>query len=464
MPLQTPTVLSEKFDSGFEKNLLHLLYRDFVFAAKYASVLKPNYFGSVQHRALFIAFYDYFLSFKRLPNAVEANLQIVKEHGADSDIVEMLKENIKYFYDNLTPNADFVEKLIIEFIKKAELSKTIWEAVNGFENLDIEILREKINDIANIKNKTTNLGISSDDFMQRLLLKEDDFGNGLSCSYRNFNTVVRGGLRAGELVVLMAPTNRGKTAALVNFGRSYMSMGASVLHYSLEMPEDDIMDRYIASMTQTRINDLSNPTLFKGVVSILQNYNIFTNKKLYIKYFPAKTASVLDIEAHYNILKETGLKPDLILLDYADLLKPPRDRKDKRFELGELYEHIRSFASIAGIPIITASQTNRAGESNDFNFRTKKIVEKPNALNITHIAEDWSKAATADYIFGIRRPFKMNSVCSTQEELLMIFDILKSRHSARGGMLGFKMEFSKCYMDEVSLNGINLTNEEEEEE
>ena len=452
----TPVQLKERFDETFEQKVLQLCLRDKGFAAKYFSILKPGYFSSLYLKALFEGFYSYYIKYKKLPTKYEMEVHVVKEYSGNDKMIEALNEVLKTAYEEELPNPDYFDDLLIEFIKRAEVSVLLWDTVQNFDNINLDNFQNKVTAINGLKNKTADIGISSDDFINRLALKDYD-AQGLPTTYKNFNAVIRGGLRPGELAVFMAPTNRGKTHTLINFGRSFLTMGASVVHYSLEMPEEDIMDRYIASMTQIPISDLASPQYFEKISGVLQNYSIFTDKKLFIKFFPAKTVSVQDIAAHLSMLIESGAKPDLIVMDYIDLLKPARDRKDKRLELGELYEEVRALGMTYQMPVITASQTNRQGELNDWNWKEQKYNKNSKALSVAQIAEDWSKAATADYIFGIRKA--MQHPIAGRDSLLII-DTLKSRHSSRDTRLGFTMSWNKCYLEDINIDGIDIDENE----
>jgi len=109
-----------------------------------------------------------------------------------------------------------------------------------------------------------------------------------------------------------------------------------------------------------------------------------------IKKYPAKSASVNTIRNHYNTLLVQGIIPDIIIVDYADLLKPQSRYKDKRFELQDLSEELRGFADEVNSPLWTASQTNREGL--DTNLVTMKTI-----------SEALGKAMTADIMFSVGR-------------------------------------------------------------
>ncbi len=102
------------------------------------------------------------------------------------------------------------------------------------------------------------------------------------------------------------------------------------------------------------------------------------------------------------------------------------------------------------IPIVTASQTNRAGEMADFKTNKQVVGNTPVALSTVHVAEDFGKAMTADYMFGLRRPVKYSKI--DPEEEILVMDTIKSRNSRRDTKLYFKVDFNKCRMDEVEMD------------
>jgi replicative DNA helicase len=111
---------------------------------------------------------------------------------------------------------------------------------------------------------------------------------------------------------------------------------------------------------------------------------------LIIKEYPTKSASVQTIKNHIEKLKKRGIHPDIILCDYADLLRPPRQSNEKRHELEETYEGLRALAQIYEIPVWTASQTNRSGLNAE-------------VITMEAISEAFNKCFVADFIFSLSR-------------------------------------------------------------
>ena len=89
-------------------------------------------------------------------------------------------------------------------------------------------------------------------------------------------------------------------------------------------------------------------------------------------------------------LNKLDHKVDLIIVDYADLLRPSSAFKEKRNELESIYEELRALAQENECPIWTASQTNRSGLNAE-------------VITMESISEAFNKCFVADFIFSISR-------------------------------------------------------------
>lgn len=108
------------------------------------------------------------------------------------------------------------------------------------------------------------------------------------------------------------------------------------------------------------------------------------DQRLRIKQFPTGSLTVKGLEAYLdNLDRAFSFHPDFVVLDYADLMKV--DTKNYRQDLGALYKDLRGLAVERNLALVTASQSNREGAG-------------ARVMNDTHIAEDFSKIATADCV------------------------------------------------------------------
>jgi len=447
--------ISVALGDKFERQVINLFCRDTQFCQKFCSLLKEEHFSSSVVATVYKTTKAFLQAYNRTPSCDELASYILATYDTlSADVLDVYIDFAKEVYEENLPDRGFVESNLVAFIKKAEVSRLIWHTAQSIKTLDINELKANVDRIAGIKSTDDDLGVSSDNFLSRLLLRDEDESNILPTGFVNIDRVIRGGFRPGELAVVLAPTNRGKSFVLTNIGRGMLSMGSSIAHYSLEMSEDDSMDRYVASMTRVNVNELTSSSKFRTIAGLLEGYKDFTKGKLYIKFYSAKEATLADIQNHLDMLGVQGVFPETIIIDYIDLLKPSRERREKRFELGELYEATRAFGKRNNACVITASQTNRQGELIDYDYKSKKTTVKPNALNVAHISEDWSKAGTADYIFGIRRPTKYSAW--SDEERLVILDVLKSRTSSLRDPLLFRANFNQSWLEDITSMDISI--------
>ena len=110
-------------------------------------------------------------------------------------------------------------------------------------------------------------------------------------------------------------------------------------------------------------------------------------------FYPSKTATVSDMLNDLHALEHNeNFIADIIVIDYADLIKPPRGG-EKRHTLDDIWEELRSLEQSKNVLLVTASQTNRGAVD------AKYIREQD-------IAEDYTKIAKLDLGIGL---------CQTEE-------------------------------------------------
>ena len=113
----------------------------------------------------------------------------------------------------------------------------------------------------------------------------------------------------------------------------------------------------------------------------------------------------------------------MIIVDYADLLKPVVIRKEKRAELESIYEELRALSTEFECPIWTASQTNRSGLNAE-------------VITMEQISEAFNKCFVADFIMSVSR-----TIDDKQNNTGKIF-IAKNRNGPDGMIYNIFMDTS----------------------
>ena len=127
-------------------------------------------------------------------------------------------------------------------------------------------------------------------------------------------------------------------------------------------------------------------------------------------------------------------KADLVIVDYADILRANSPFQERRDELATIYEDLRGLATTRNIPIWTACQTNRVGSTK-------------HSPGLEHMADSWDKAKIADYIFALAQ---------TDDEQLaneLRIVILKVRNNSSGDPVEFGVDFSRSLFFDRGIDG-----------
>ncbi len=196
---------------------------------------------------------------------------------------------------------------------------------------------------------------------------------------------------------------------LTRLGAEAMRQGKNVLHFTLELNEKYVGLRYDSCFTGIDFQNI------RSSVPIVKDRLSKIDGKLIIKYFPIKTVSSHTLKLHAERIMMLGTKIDLIIVDYADILRPfQSDRNSNSYsEAGGIYEELRSVAGELQVPIWTASQSNRSGMDED-------------VLTALNISDSYRKIMTADFVMSLSR--KTNDKVSNTAR----FHIIKNRFGPDG--------------------------------
>jgi replicative DNA helicase len=192
-----------------------------------------------------------------------------------------------------------------------------------------------------------------------------------------------GGLAPGELGVVMAPAGIGKSWLLINIGANAVKAGKTVIHYTLELNKEYVGQRYDSVLTGI------NAQTLKHHLETVQDTMDSLKGELIVKYFPTKSVGVMGLKAHLEKTIMLGQTPELVIVDYGDLLKI-NSKKDKHEALEELYEELRGMAGEYQVPVWTASQAGRSALEED-------IIEADK------IASSYGKVMVADFLMSLSR-------------------------------------------------------------
>lgn len=204
--------------------------------------------------------------------------------------------------------------------------------------------------------------------------------------WKFFDQKTEGGLFPKTLTVFAGQVNVGKSIVLGNITTNMILADKNVLLISLEMSEFMYSKRISTQLTQIPHNDLKVYTdELKEQVSHIRRQ---LKSKLVIKEYPPKTVTVRHIDSYINKLKHKGFVPDIVVIDYINLIHPIAKNLNSYESVKEIAEHLRALAFKYNVPIVSATQLNRGS------FNTA-------SPGMEGISESIGLAATCDVICSL---------------------------------------------------------------
>ncbi len=370
------------YGTGFQNKVLAVLIKDRVFLQQVHDIIDPKYFSSESSQWIAKTILKYFDQYKS-PPTLEALKIYVDQVDVDvlkTTIIENIKEVLRFAESE---DFQFVKDKTLEFCKNQKIKGAILKSVELLKSGKYDEIKLSIDD-AMKAGSDRNIGHEYiDDIALRFV---ENKRNTIPTPWDVVNEIMDGGLGTGEMGVFVAPAGIGKSMALVNIAAHAAKRGLNVIYYTLELSETYVGARFDSHYTGIPSQDLKFHQ--EEVVETLKN----VKGKLIIKYYPTKTASVNTIAAHIDKCIMQGVKPDVILLDYADLLRDTGVKGAVRNDimLGNIYEELRGLAGTYQVPLYTASQANRSALEED-------IIEADK------IAESYAKVMVADFVVSLSR-------------------------------------------------------------
>lgn len=371
-----------RYGKSFQEGLCQLILDDRPFADQIGEVLNYNFLELSYLQAFVRKVYEYRESYNVHPSYKIMTTVLRTELDEESEAIQTQVRN--YFsriYNTDVEGKEYIKSASLDFCRKQKLKEAMLESVKLLHNSSFDQISKVIND-ALLLGADNNFGYDYvKDFEQRFVFKAR---NPITTGWSMIDDICDGGLGSGELGVVIAPTGAGKSMVLTHLGAQAVKEGKTVIHYTLELSEEVIAGRYDSCMFGVPLKDLK--TMKEMIYEMVQE----VEGRLIIKEYPTKSASTKTISSHLEKLRKRGVKPDLILVDYGDLLKPITVNKERRTDLESIYEELRAIAQINECPLWTASQTNRSGLNAE-------------VITMESISEAFNKCFVADFIFSVSR-------------------------------------------------------------
>jgi len=244
------------FGKGFQESLAKMILDDSRFSTQIGEVLNINFFELKYLQNFVNKIYLYKEKYKKHPSR-DTFESILKSETSSGN--EAVRKQVRDFYVRIASgnfsnvDEEFVQDKSLDFCRKQKLQEAMLKSVKLMQ-------KSSFDEVSKIINDALKLGVDNDtgydfieDFEARYQLRSR---HPIATGWGEIDRITGGGMGKGELGVVIAPTGVGKSMVLAHLGAMALKNGVNVVHYTLELQDMTIGNRYDSCLTGIPINEL----------------------------------------------------------------------------------------------------------------------------------------------------------------------------------------------------------------
>jgi replicative DNA helicase len=369
----------QQYGISFQIKVLSSLLKHKEFLQNIHDILDTEMFDNPAHKWIVGEILRYYYKYNTTPStdALQVEVRKIENEVLKISVVEQLKEALK----SSNEDREYVEQEFSSFCKNQQIKKAILNSVSLLEKGQYDDIKYMI-DQALKAGQEKSIGHEYEKDIETRYREEERAP--MPTFWPHINELLMGGLGVGDLGIIFGNPGGGKSWMLVNIGAEAVKRGYTVCHYTLELSEYYVGKRYDALFTGIDVQSVQkNRQTIEDTVSKIKG-------KLIIKEFPMGKATTHTIESHIQKCRDLGYPPDLVIIDYVDLLKSKTKSIDPKDAIDDVYTATKGMARELKVPIWTVSQVNRAGAKDD-------VIEGDKA------AGSYNKMMIADFAMSLSR-------------------------------------------------------------
>ena len=398
----------DQYGHGFQVKVISSLLNHKQFLQNIFDILNEEDFQNQAHRWVVKEILKYY---EKYHCNVSMDVLKVELKKVENDVLQVsIKEQLRAAYKASNEDMEYVQEEFSNFLKNQQLKKALLSSVDLLKEGDYDSIKGLIE---------SAMKMGGDKNIGHEYLKDvesrfrEDHRKCVPTPWEPINKLIQGGLGNGDFGLFFGGPGGGKSWLLVAIGAFAAKLGYNVLHYTLELGEEYVGRRYDAFFSGIDVDKIgSHREEVEKQISDLKG-------EVIIKEYPIGKASVSTIETHIQKVSDLEFKPDLILIDYVDLLRTKRKYSERKDEIDDNYRAPKGLAKQLDLPIWSVSQVNRAGAKDD-------IVEGDKA------AGSYDKIMIADISISLSRK-RRDKVDGTGR-----IHIMKNRYGVDGLTYGVK--------------------------
>ena len=401
-----------QYGHDFQIKVLSSLLTHKEFLTNIHDIISEEYFENQAQKWAIKEVLNYYDKYHTTPSLDILKVELQK---VDNEVLQIsIKDQLKQAFVSSDDDLEYVQEEFTNFCKNQQLKKALMSSVDLLKAGDFDGIRFIV-DNALKAGQDKNIGHEYvKDIEERY---RENSRETVPTPWDKINNLLQGGLGNGDFGLIFGNPGGGKSWSLVALGGHAVRLGYNVLHYTLELGEEYVGKRYDAFFTKIPVNKIdSQREKVEEIIPQLPG-------KLIIKEYPTGRASVSTIESHIAKSTSMGVKPDLVIIDYVDLLSSRKTNRERKDEIDDIYTSTKGLARQLDIPIWSVSQVNRAG-AND------------NVIQGDKAAGSYDKIMITDFCMSLSRK-KEDKVNNTGR-----FHLMKNRYGMDGITFGIEADTS----------------------
>ncbi len=236
--------------------------------------------------------------------------------------------------------------------------------------------------------------------------------------------MIGGGSGRGRLGVILSLPKMFKTGTLVNFGKAAFLAGYRALYVSLEIPSRFINQKAELSLFGQPFMSMDPDRASR----MMRNLNRLGGDFETVDFRP----NTLTIPALRSIVMD--YRPDVVLVDYAELLKPETRYAEMRHTISEQYLGLKAVAEESNSALWTVSLAHRKAVG-------RKTIREDN------VGEDFKKVAHCDYMASL------NQTDEEKEASVARLVMVANRWGPPDGSVFLEIDYARVRLMEVENVG-----------
>ena len=356
---------------SIEKTILSNLLHSEQYARKVIPFIKPEYFIDKTQGIVADTLVNFFNQYNHPPSLDILTVELSKRQELKNQQVFSTVEQFINELDFVSNDQEWLVKETEGFCKKRAVTLAILDAYEIVEGNDKTRSEDAIPSLL-----SEALSVSFDssighDYFADYESRYDFYhkvDEKLPFDLELFNKITNGGLSRKTLNVIMAGPKVGKSMLMCHIAASTLLLGKNVLYITMEMAEERIAERIDANLLDVNLSSIRNldKEQFSSKINRLINK---TKGQLIIKEYPTSGAHAGHFKALLQDLKsKKKFVPDLIIVDYLNICSSSRVKlaagANSYTYVKSIAEELRGLAVEFNVPILSATQVNRAGVGN----------------------------------------------------------------------------------------------------